>query len=64
MSKFDLEQFYQTADRIREKAIAENRLADNPSDKEFRALLEKEPGIQQSQATSSKGYHHKIGDAG
>ena len=48
MSRFDLEQFYQTADRIREKAIAENRLADNPSDKEFRALLEREPGIQKT----------------
>ncbi|MFC1913147.1 hypothetical protein ACFLX7_03025 [Chloroflexota bacterium] len=48
MSRFDLEQFYQTVDRIREKAIAENRLRDNPSDKEFRALLAKEPGIQKT----------------
>lgn len=44
-SEIDLEEFYRTADRIREKAIAENRLADNPSDEELRALVEKAPGV-------------------
>ena len=48
MSKFDLEQFVQTADRIRNKAIAENRLVDNPSGEELRRLLEKEPGIEKT----------------
>jgi len=47
-SEFDLEEFARTADRIREKAIAENRLLDNPSDEELRALVEKEPGIKKT----------------
>lgn len=47
-SKFDLEEFARTADRIREKAIKENRLLDNPSDEELRALVEKEPGIKKT----------------
>ena len=48
MSKFNLEQFAQTADRIREKAIEEGRLIDNPSDPELRLLVEKEPGVRKT----------------
>lgn len=48
MSGFNLESFYETANRIREKAIRENRLTDNPSDEELRLILEKEPGIQKT----------------
>ncbi|KPV64113.1 MAG: phosphoenolpyruvate carboxykinase [Candidatus Bathyarchaeota archaeon BA2] len=48
MSKFDLEEFAKTADRIRRKAIEENRLLDNPSDEELRLLVEKEPGIKKT----------------
>jgi phosphoenolpyruvate carboxykinase (ATP) len=48
MSKFNLEQFVQTANKIRERAIAENRLSDNPSDEALRALLEKEPGVKKT----------------
>ena len=47
-SKIDLEEFARTADRIREKAIAENRLLDNPSDEELRALVEKEEGVRKT----------------
>ncbi len=48
MSKFELGQFVQTADRIRNKAIAENRLTDNPPDEELRGLLEKAPGVRKT----------------
>ena len=48
MSKFNLELFYQTADRIREKALAENRLTENPSDEESRRILERQPGIRKT----------------
>jgi len=48
MLKFDLEEFAKTADRIRRKAIEENRLIDNPSDEELRLLVEKEPGIRKT----------------
>jgi phosphoenolpyruvate carboxykinase (ATP) len=44
-TKIDLDEFARTADRIREKAIAENRLRDNPSAEELRALVEKQPGV-------------------
>lgn len=47
-SKFDLEKFAQTADRIRQKAIEENRLLDNPSDEELRVLLAKQPGVKKT----------------
>ena len=47
-AEFDLEKFAQTADGIREKAIKENRLLDNPSDEELRALVEKEPGAKKT----------------
>ncbi len=43
MPEFDLEEFPRTIDRIREKAIKENRLLDNPSDEVLRQLLDKEP---------------------
>jgi len=48
MSKFDLEQFEQTANRIREKAIEEHRLIDNPSEQELRLLVGNEPGIRKT----------------
>ncbi len=48
MSKFDLEEFARTADRIRQKAIEENRLTDNPSDEVLRQLVEKEPGVRKT----------------
>ena len=48
MSKFDLHQFVQTADRIRQKAIDENRLIDNPSKEVLRLLVEKEPGVRKT----------------
>ncbi len=48
MSKFNLEQFIQTADRVREKAMEEGRLTDNPSATELRQLVAKEPGVRQT----------------
>ncbi len=48
MSEFDLEEFAKTADRIRRKAIEENRLIDNPSDEELRLLMEKEPVVRKT----------------
>ena len=48
MPKFDLEEFAKTADRIRRKAIEENRLIDNPSDEELRLLVENEPGVRKT----------------
>ncbi len=48
MSKFNLERFVQTADRIRERAIKEGRLTDNPSEQVFRQLLEKQPGVKKT----------------
>ncbi len=47
-SKFDLVKFAETADRIREKAIEENRLLDNPSEEELRALVERQPGVRKT----------------
>jgi phosphoenolpyruvate carboxykinase (ATP) len=47
-SKIDLEEFTRTANRIREKALAENRLLDNPSDEELRLLVEKQPGVRKT----------------
>jgi phosphoenolpyruvate carboxykinase (ATP) len=49
MSKeINLEEFIRTADRIREKAKAENRLLDNPSDEQLKALVEKQPGVRKT----------------
>ena len=44
-AKMNLEEFVLTAERIREKALKEGRLLDNPSDEELRALIEKEEGV-------------------
>lgn len=46
--KLDLDKFAETADRIREKALAENRLLDNPSDEVLRVLVEKEQGVKKT----------------
>jgi phosphoenolpyruvate carboxykinase (ATP) len=48
MAEFDLELFYQSADRIRKKALVEGRLTDNPSDDELRKMLEREPGTRKT----------------
>lgn len=48
MSEFNLKQFVQTADRIREKAIEEGRLKDNPSDEVLRLLVAKQPGVRKT----------------
>jgi phosphoenolpyruvate carboxykinase (ATP) len=48
MSTFDLEQFAQAADRIRKKALGENRLVSNPPDDELRAIVENEPGVRKT----------------
>jgi len=45
---FDLEKFTQTVERIRKKAIEENRLIDNPSREELRVLVEKELGVKKT----------------
>jgi len=47
-TKFDVEKFAQTADRIRQRAIEENRLLDNPSDEQLRTLVEKQPGVRKT----------------
>src|SRR4030042_1641447 len=44
-SKIDLEEFARAAERIREKARAENRLLDNPPDDVLRALVAEEEGV-------------------
>jgi len=46
--KFVLEKFVETADRIRGKALKENRLLDNPSDSELRKLVAREPEVKQT----------------
>jgi len=46
--KFDLEEFARTADRIREKALKEGRLLDNPSAEQLRELVEKQPGVRKT----------------
>ncbi|MDD5038589.1 MAG: hypothetical protein PHN78_04670, partial [Dehalococcoidales bacterium] len=48
MAKFNLEQFVQTFDKIREKAIKEGRLTENPSEETMRSLLEKQPGVRKT----------------
>ncbi|MDD5082004.1 MAG: phosphoenolpyruvate carboxykinase (ATP) [Dehalococcoidales bacterium] len=48
MSKFDLEKFVETADRIRKKAIRENRLVHNPPEDDLRRLVEKQPGVRKT----------------
>lgn len=48
MPKFDLQQFTQTIDRIRAKALAEGRLLHNPDDKKLEKLAEKEPNVRRT----------------
>jgi len=48
MLRFDLEEFVKTADRIRRKAVEENRLLDNPSDEELATLMENNSGIRKT----------------
>ncbi|GAI05193.1 unnamed protein product, partial [marine sediment metagenome] len=48
MPKFDLEQFAQTAERIRSKAVEEGRLLHNPPDQELRPIVEQEPGVRRT----------------
>jgi len=45
---FCLEEFSRTAEKIREKAIKENRITINPSYDKLRLLVEKEPGIRKT----------------
>lgn len=48
MVTFELEQFAVTANGIWQKAREENRLTHDPSDKELRGLVEKEPGVRKT----------------
>lgn len=48
MAGIDLAQFALTAERVRNKAMEENRLIDNPSDEELRLLTEKEPEVSKT----------------
>ncbi len=48
MPEFNLEEFIHTAERIRNKAIEENRLTDNPPEPVLREILAKEPGIRKT----------------
>jgi len=48
VTEFDLEVFYQTASGIRERALSESRLTENPLDEELRRILEKAPGIRKT----------------
>lgn len=48
VSRFDLEEFAKTSERILEKAIEENRLIDNPSDEQLRMLVENESGVRKT----------------
>ena len=48
MPEFNLELFCQTANRIREKALVEGRIVENPSDEELRRILRNEPGIRET----------------
>ena len=48
MPEFDLKQFVETADRIRQKAIEEGRLTDNPSVEVMRQLVENQPGVRKT----------------
>ena len=45
---FSLEQFSQTAEKVRKKAVEEKRIIINPSDNDLRLLVEKEPGIKKT----------------
>ncbi|MFC1963804.1 phosphoenolpyruvate carboxykinase (ATP) [Chloroflexota bacterium] len=47
-SGFSLEEFARTADRVREKAVAEGRILVDPSEDVLRSLVEREPGIKKT----------------
>jgi phosphoenolpyruvate carboxykinase (ATP) len=47
-TKFNLEEFALVVERIRDKAKAENRLLDNPSDEVLRALVAREEGVKRT----------------
>jgi len=48
VTRFNLEQFAQTTERIRQQAIEEGRLLFNPSDEELRPVVEKEPEVRRT----------------
>jgi phosphoenolpyruvate carboxykinase (ATP) len=48
VAKFDLTQFVSTFDRIRESAVKDKRLTDNPDIKTLRTLLEKQPDTKKT----------------
>jgi phosphoenolpyruvate carboxykinase (ATP) len=48
VAEFKLEKFVETAYRIRNKAIEENRLSDNPPEPVLREILSREPGIRKT----------------
>lgn len=48
MSEFNLRKFPEIADRIRRRAIKEDRLIDNPSDEKLRLLVEREVGVKKT----------------
>ena len=48
MPKFDLQQFAQTIERIRTKALAEGRLLHNPGDEKLEQLAEREPNVRRT----------------
>jgi phosphoenolpyruvate carboxykinase (ATP) len=48
VSEFNLEEFTRTANRIRGKAIEENRLTDNPAIEELRRLVENAPDVRKT----------------
>ena len=48
MTDFDLELYYQTANRIRERALRENRLTENPTEPELKNILARVPGIKKT----------------
>jgi len=48
MSHFRLEEFLNTANRVRRQALDEGRLSDNPTDEELRGILENVPGVRET----------------
>ena len=48
MPKFDPQNFAQTIERIRTKALAEGRLLLNPDDEKLEQLAEKEPDVRRT----------------
>ena len=48
MPEFELTKFISTFDKIREKAIEEGRITENPPVDQMRALVENEPGVKKT----------------